>query len=300
MKRNYLPILALAMGIALVSSAIFLACVPPVGAQGLGNLAGGHLIADYQKIMSTVVTPDWQGSGQLFVMLQHNLFTPLFAAVFIGMIMLFALHYLFIGAKKFSHEGEKIPYYSALSRLIHALAALSFSVLAVSGLMIIFGKLFHGGALVQTARYIHAPAAVVFLPAVLILFLLWVKDMLPAAHDLDWLLVFGGYLTKKKMVVPAGKFNPGQKSWFWLAVGGGAVMAVTGYYLFTFSSDLSGIRLAVIIHNFLGVILLAMFMIHLYMAIFAVKGSLKSMLTGNKSTEEVAMMHSNYYKKISS
>lgn len=296
MKRNYLPILA--RGIATVSSAVLWSCTP-VAAQELGNLAGGHVIADYQQIMSSVVTTDWQGSGQLFVMLQHKLFIPLFAAVLIGMALLFAVHYLLVGAKKFSHEGEKIFYYSAFCRLIHALTALSFSVLAVSGLMIIFGKLFHGGTLIQTARFIHAPAAAVFLPAVFVLFLLWVKDMLPAAYDLDWLLVFGGYLTKKKMVVPAGKFNPGQKSWFWLAVVGGIVMAVTGYYLFSFAADLPGIRLAAIIHNFLGVVLLAMFMIHLYMAIFEVKGSLQSMLTGEKSAEEVAMMHSNYYKKIS-
>ncbi len=298
MRRNYLPILALNMGIALMSIAIFLTFLPLAGAREFGNFAGGHFITDYQEIMSAVVTPDWQGSGQLFIMLQHKLFTPLFAAVLIVMALLFAAHYLFVGAKKFSHEGKQIFYYSLLCRFIHALVALSFTVLTLSGLMIIFGKFFHGGSLVQAARFLHAPAAVVFLPTVFVLFLLWVKDMLPAADDLDWLLVFGGYLTKKKMVVPAGKFNPGQKSWFWLAVGGGAVMAVTGYYLFSFAIDVPGIRLAAIIHNFLGVVLLAMFMIHLYMAIFAVKGSLQSMLTGNKSTEEVAIMHNNYYKKI--
>ncbi len=297
MRKNYLPILVLAMVVILVSAAIFLICAVPAGAQGIGKLNGGHLVNNYQKIMAAVVSPDWQGSGQLFTMLQHNLFTPLFAVVLIGMILLFAAHYIIIGAKRFSHEGKKVLYYTLFCRLIHALAALSFSVLTVSGLMIIFGKLFHGGSLIQSARFLHAPAAVIFLPAVFVLFLLWVKDMLPVADDLDWLLVFGGYLTKKKIVVPAGKFNPGQKSWFWLAVGGGVIMAVTGYYLFSFNTDITNIRLAAIIHNFLGVILLAMFMIHLYMAIFAIKGSLRSMWNGYKSAEEVAAMHSNYYKK---
>ena len=298
MRKNYLPILALAMVVILVSSSSFLLCAVPAGAHEFGNLTNGHLINDYQKIMSVVVSPDWQGSGQLFTMLQHNLFTPLFAAVLVGMVLLFTVHYISIGAKGFSHEGEKVFYYTLFCRLIHAMAAISFSVLTVSGLMIIFGKLFHGGTLIQSARFLHAPAAVVFLPAVFVLFLLWAKEMLPASGDLEWLLVFGGYLTKKKIVVPAGKFNPGQKSWFWLAVGGGVVMAVTGYYLFSFATNVPGIRLAAIIHNFLGVILLAMFMIHLYMAIFAIKGSLRSMWNGYKSAEEVAAMHSNYYKKI--
>ncbi len=297
MRKNYLPFLALSVGIILASSVFFLVSTP-VGAQALGSLASGNLIANYQKIMSSIVTPDWQGSGQLFIMLQHNLFTPLFAAVLIGMVLLFAAHYLFIGAKEFSHEGEKIFYYTVFCRLIHALAALSFSVLAVSGLTIIFGKLLHGGTVVQTARSLHAAAAVVYLPTALILFFLWVKDMLPVAYDLDWLLIFGGYLSKKKVTVPAGKFNIGQKSWFWLAVGGGLIMAYTGYYLFTFATDIPEIRLAAMVHNFLGAILLAMFMIHLYMAVFAIKGALQSMLTGRKSAEEVAIMHSKYYQNL--
>ena len=298
MRKNYLPFLASAMGVVLVGSAIFLAWSAPAGAGGLETLVNSRLTADFQKLMAAVVTPDWQGSGQLFVMLQHNLFTPLFAAVLVGMLLLFVLHYILIGAKKFSHDGPQISYYSIISRLVHVVVAVSFTVLTVSGLMIIFGKLFHGGSLVQGARFLHAPAAVVFLPAVLVLFLLWVKEMLPAAYDLDWLLVFGGYLSRRKQVVAAGKFNPGQKSWFWLAVGGGVVMALSGYYLFSFATDLPNIRLAAIIHNFFAVILLLMFMIHLYMAIFAVKGSLNSMLTGKKSAEEVAMMHSKYYEKI--
>lgn len=297
MRKNYLPILALSIGILIVLSGIFYGGIP-AGAHGAKSFATDNLITNYQKIMSFVVTPDWQGSGQLFIMLQPKVFFPLYLVALVGMALLFAMHYLFIGAKEFSHEGEQIFYYSVFCRLIHALAALSFSVLVVSGLMIIFGKIFHGGTLVQTARFLHAPAAVVFLPTALVLFLLWAKDMLPVAYDLDWLLIFGGYLTKKKVTVPAGKFNIGQKSWFWIAVGGGLVMAYTGYYLFTFSTDTSGIRLAAIIHNFLGVILLAMYMIHFYMAVFAIKGALKSMLTGRKSAEEVAIMHSKYYQKL--
>ncbi|NIA19031.1 MAG: formate dehydrogenase subunit gamma [Xanthomonadaceae bacterium] len=298
MRKNYLPILGVTIGSLIIASSIFLAGSPAI-AQGTKAVLAGHLIADYQKIMSAIVTTDWQGSGQLFIMLQHNLFFPLFLVVLIGMILLFVAHYLFVGAKKFSHEGGEIFYYTVFCRLIHALAALSFCVLAVSGLMIIFGKLFHGSTLVQTARFLHAPAAVLYVPTALILFLLWIKDMLPATYDLGWLLMFGGYLSKKKVTVPAGKFNIGQKFWFWLAVGGGMVMAYTGYYLFTFATDVPGIRLAVIIHNFLGVVLLVMFMIHFYMATFAIKGALKSMLTGRKSAEEVAIMHSKYFENIS-
>ncbi|MBW1646288.1 MAG: formate dehydrogenase subunit gamma [Deltaproteobacteria bacterium] len=295
MRKNCLSFLGLTLGLVVLALA---AGWSPAWGQAAGKAAVNPLIADFQRIMAAVVTADWQGSGQFFIMMQR-VFSPLFLGVLLVMVVLFAAHYVLVGAKNFDHEGEKVFYYSILCRLVHALAAASFTILVFSGLLIIFGKVFHGGALVRTARYFHAPAAVVFVPASLVLFLLWVKDMLPAAYDLDWLLVFGGYLSRKKITVPAGKFNPGQKSWFWLAVGGGLVMAYTGYYLFSFSGDLPALRLAAVVHNLLGVVLLAMFMIHLYMALFAVKGSLQSMLTGYKSAEEVAQMHSEYWRRLS-
>jgi len=295
MRKNCVSFLGLVLGLAVIALA---AVWSPVWGQVAGKVAARPSIADFQQLMAAVVTADWQGSGQFFIMMQR-VFSPLFMGVLVLMLVLFAVHYLLVGSKSFAHDGEKVFYYSVLCRLVHALAAASFTVLVISGLLIIFGKVFHGGELVRTARFFHAPAAVVFVPVSLVLFLLWVRDMLPAAYDLDWLLVFGGYLSRKKITVPAGKFNPGQKSWFWLAVAGGLVMAYTGYCLFSFSGDLPALRLAAVIHNLLGVVLLVMFMIHLYMALFAIKGSLQSMLTGYKSAEEVAQMHSEYWRRIS-
>ena len=57
-------------------------------------------------------------------------------------------------------------------------------------------------------------------------------------------------------------------------------------------------RIAAIVHNFLGVAIAALFITHLYMSIFAIKGSLESMKSGYKSEDELKYLHSSFYKKL--
>jgi formate dehydrogenase subunit gamma len=126
------------------------------------------------------------------------------------------------------------------------------------------------------------------------MFLFWMKDMLPALYDLKWMMIMGGYLSKEVKPVPAGKFNAGQKMWFWLATLGGAVMAVTGYFLYVLQGNIDILRLSAIIHNALGAVMVAMFLIHLYMSIVAIKGSLGSMINGYKNETELKILHSRF------
>ena len=115
---------------------------------------------------------------------------------------------------------------------MHWLAALAFSLLVITGLLVIFGKFVGGGALVLTGRSVHLVSAAVFAVTAVLMFLIWLKDMLPMPCDIAWLFILGGYLSKKKKPVPAGKFNAGQKMWFWLAtVGGGAWVTRVGIYI---------------------------------------------------------------------
>ncbi len=280
-----------------------------LGAAGLmAFMAGVHgphasqLIMSYAPVsltelfhqFSSVLVGNWKGLGQEFMHLQSGVFIQLFLAVVVAVPVIFAFHYLVWGPKRFSHSGDKIKFYCVFTRWIHWIAAICMTLLAVTGLMIIFGRSIGGGPLVLAGRYVHAASAAGFAVTVLILFIAWVKDMLPALCDIRWLFIAGGYLSKVQKPVPAGRFNAGQKMWFWLATAGGMVMAYTGFYLFTHSTAVHDLRLFAIIHNFLGAAILALFIVHLYMSLFAVKGSLSSMLTGYKSREEVEMMHSLY------
>jgi formate dehydrogenase subunit gamma len=241
------------------------------------------------------LTGDWQHYGQLFTNLQKGLFPRLFLLVLTIIPAVFLLHYIVIGPKSFAHTGL-VKFFGILTRILHWLAALSFTLLVVTGLMVIFGRFLApgGGQFIMAGRTVHLIAAIVFTCSAACLFLIWLKDMFPMPYDILWLLIMGGYLSKKKKPVPAGKFNLGQKMWFWLATVGGGVMAWSGYLLYSFAAPVDQLRQMVIIHNFLGAALVGFFLVHLYMSLFAIKGSLTSMITGYKPREEVEILHSRY------
>ena len=240
------------------------------------------------------ITGDWQQFGQLFTQLQGDLFWKVFLGVITVVPAVFLLHFMIVGAKSFSHDGPQILFFNAFTRLIHWIGAIAFSLLVITGLLIIFGGIFGGGAPIRFARTVHLVAAIVFAFDAVLMFLIWVKDMFPALCDIHWIFILGGYLSKEKKPVPAGKYNAGQKAWFWLATVGGLAMAYTGYVIWGMQGDLDTVRLYAIIHNILGMVLISLFLTHLYMSLFAIKGSLNSMITGYKPKEEVDILHSRY------
>ncbi|WP_104749935.1 formate dehydrogenase subunit gamma [Helicobacter cynogastricus] len=247
--------------------------------------------------------------GELWTLWQGHYFLWLFLAMVLGVTFAFLLHYLVIGPKKFAHSGQKVPFFSLFNRIIHWVAGISFILLVPTGLIMIFGDFFGGGAFVRFCRVMHSVGCVIFMVAVLPMFFMWFKDMIFRLADIKWLVIMGGYLSKEKKPVPAHKFNAGQKTWFWIATLGGLVMIASGLILYFNTADLSAIagffglyqisllRLSALIHNFLGLVLVGFFIVHLYMSIFAIKGSLRSMIDGQKELEEVKILHSLYLKE---
>jgi len=248
--------------------------------------------------------------GQLFTMLQANYFAKMFLVVLIGVPTIFLLHYLIIGPKTFSHDGKKIYAFNLISRIIHQIAAISFIVLVPTGFIMIFGSFFGGGKFVSLMKDLHGIATISFAIVVIPMFLVWVKNMFLHWDDIKWMMIVGGYLSKDKKPVPAGKFNAGQKSWFWIATLGGMIMILTGasMYFLDYSipvinettglSQIDLLRASAIVHNILGVGITAFFFIHIYMAVFAIKGAVHSIITGYKEEEEVKILHSSWYKKL--
>jgi len=250
--------------------------------------------ADYYQRMMDLVSGHWQKYGQLFTTLQGHWFGKLFLAVITIIPAVFLLHYLIIGAKHFSHDGKQIYFFNLFNRIVHFIAAVSFTLLVITGLLTIFGSIFGGGTFIRAARTVHLLSAMVFVVPCLLMFIMWVRDMLPKIYDLAWMFMLGGYLSKENKPVPAGKFNGGQKGYFWFATLGGAVMAYTGFIIWGFGADLDTIRLYTIIHNFLGAAIVAFYLTHVYMSVFAIAGSLQSMKTGYKPKDEVDILHSRY------
>ncbi len=258
--------------------------------QAAGLATGSS--ADYFNQLMLGITGDWQKYGELFTFLQGQWFSKIFLVVITAVPAVFLLHYLIIGAKHFDHDSEPIYFFSLFARVVHFVAAVSFTLLVITGLMIVFGSFFGGGFIIRMARYIHLISAMVFALPGLLMFVMWFKEMLPQWHDIKWMFIVGGYLSKEKKPVPAAKFNAGQKMYFWFAIFGGGVMAYTGYIIWGFGASLDIVRIFTMVHNVLGVGIVAFFLTHCYMSVFAIAGSLESMKTGYKPKDEVDILHS--------
>lgn len=266
-------------------------------AQDGGALAvlGAGSTADYYHSLIGVVTGNWQEYSKLFTFLQAEWFWKVFLVIITAVPVVFFLHYMIVGAKHFDHDGPQVYFFSLFTRIVHFIAAISFTLLVLTGLMIVFGSFLGGGSLIRIARYTHLVSAIVFALPCILMFVIWVKDMLPQLHDIHWMFILGGYLSKKKKPVPASKFNAGQKMYFWFAIFGGGVMAYTGYIIWGMSAaTVETAALFTIIHNVLGMGIVAFFLTHVYMSVFAIAGSLESMKTGYKPKEEVDILHSRY------
>lgn len=248
------------------------------------------------------------GLAPLWVYLQGNhYFAYALVILVLAVVVAFALHYLVIGPKHFDHHGGKVYAFDALTRAMHALAAISWVILVPTGAIMMWGESFGGGAFVRFAKNAHGIATIIFAISVLPLAIYWTKRMLPAIYDIKWMLIVGGYLSKKKRAIPAGKFNAGQKSWFWIAIPGGVLMIATGaamYFMDFNGGDIFGIsqiellRGSALIHNALGIVCAVFLLVHIYMAAVAIAGAIGSMIHGYKEEEEVYVLHHHWYQEL--
>lgn len=265
-----------------------------------------------QDMITNILGYDKEGSlklGYYFTLLQSTYFKPLFFGVLVGVPAVFLIHYLIIGPKVFSHDGKKVYVFNMFHRMVHTIAGIAFILLIPTGLVMMFGTTFGGGEFVRVCKEIHAISTLLFVISVIPMFLMWVMKMFPTMDDVKWMMIVGGYLSKVKRPIPAGQFNAGQKMWFWVATVGGIVMIVSGAFMYfqdfkldVFASNgisqIDVLRASAIVHNILGLAVMALFFTHVYMAAFAIKGAIHSIITGYKEEEEIEILHSTYYKEL--
>ena len=134
--------------------------------------------------------------------------------------------------------GRKIERFTPFERAAHWTNAIAFVVLAISGIVMAFGKFFLlpviGATLFGWLSYAlktsHNFAGPLFAVSLLVVFVTFVRDNLPRAGDLAWLAKGGGLLGAQE--VPSHRFNAGEKIVFWggvfllglIVVGSGLVL----------------------------------------------------------------------------
>ncbi len=208
-----------------------------------------------------------------------------------GMLVLLVLFFLIRGriGMEGGRSGETITRFNWADRFVHWLTAVSFIVLAITGLNIAFGRdlllpligadafsaFSHWGKIAH--NYLSFP----FTLGILLMLVLWVRDNIPSRVDAEWFAAGGGLVGHRH--VHARRFNGGQKALFWLVVLVGAAIAVTGYFLmfpFTVVPDVGGMQTVQTAHSVLSMLMVAVILAHIYIGTIGMEGAFSAMGSG--------------------
>ncbi len=207
-------------------------------------------------------------------------------------------------------SGVSILRFNLIERTAHWIAAISFVVLALTGLNILYGRYFFipvigqdaFAAITSVGKFVHDWVGYAFGVGVVMIIVLWLKDNIPNALDIKWLAKFGG-LFSQHPDVPAKKFNAGQKIIYWSVAFGGISLFATGLsLLFPFEiglfaktflvlnifgadlptalSPLQETQLALLWHSIVALIMTVIMIGHIYIGTVGMEGAFDAMYSG--------------------
>lgn len=203
-------------------------------------------------------------------------------------IIITALHYIVIGASKVPlvANNQIIQRFSLTERMLHWIRMLSFIIVSASGIYLIFSE---GG---KNIGMLHSINGILFLAMSIIMLILWYKQFTFKEYDRDWLRYVGGYLSKEQSSHPAGKFNAGQKIFFWLTMVFTGILSVTGSILMKSKiSQVSVNELVLAIHGISAVFVIVLVMGHVYLSLVANPGTWRVLISGKVTKEWVDYHH---------
>ena len=187
------------------------------------------------------------------------------------------------------HRGNPVivDRYSVAARVNHWITAICLVLLALSGLALFYPSfffltgLFGGG---QMTRILHPWIGVVMFVSFAGLFIRFWRLNLWRRVDSQWMGSAGAVLSGNEEKIPeVGKYNAGQKLYFWLMSISIVLLFLTGigtwqqYFGDRFTIDQK--RLAVFAHSVVAIVAICLWIVHVYAAIW-VRGTIGAMTKG--------------------
>lgn len=207
--------------------------------------------------------------------------------------------------------GRLIERFTSVERMAHWTVAITFVILALSGLIMLFGKYvllpvfgYHiFGAFTYVLKTVHNFVGPVFTVSLIVFFFIYVRDNLPHPSDVRWLAKGGGLLGGGH--VSSGRFNAGEKIWFWMGlVALGAVISFSGFVLDMLVPGISytrgNMQIASILHIVSTVLMMAMAIGHIYMGTVGMEGAYQAMRTGYVDDTWAKEHHDLWYEDVQS
>jgi len=207
-------------------------------------------------------------------------------------------------------SGRLIHRFSSVEQVVHWSVAISFCVLGLSALIMLFGKhvllpiigytLF--AWLTALGKNLHNFVAPFFIVAVVAMVVLFIRDNLPKSYDFRFLANVWNVMARGRHI-PTGRFNAGEKVWFW---GGVVVLSVvvtwSGLILLfpNFDQTRAVMQQAWIWHASAAVLYIAISFGHMYLGTIGVEGSYQAMRSGYVDEVWAKEHHEIWYNEVKS
>jgi formate dehydrogenase subunit gamma len=252
-------------------------------------------------------------AGESWRQVRNNIIIPYGAALLLIAVGAMALFYFSKGTMELHGQetGRKIERFTPFERSAHWANAIAFVALAVSGVVMAYGKFFLlpiigstlFGWLSFALKNIHNFAGPLFAVSLVVVFVTFLKDNLPSKDDLVWIVKGGGLFSGTE--VPSHRFNAGEKVVFWggvlflglIVVGSGLVldMLIPGLIY-----ERGTMQIAAMIHGVAALFMMAMFIGHIYMGTIGMRGAYKAMREGYVDETWAKEHHELWYNDVKS
>lgn len=285
------------------------------GAAGVSSLPkseapeAGVLIQPFVQYPGSRLT----NAGEAWREVRNQWLIPYGGSLLLIVVVAIAIFYWRVGTIKLhdAPTGRLIERFTPFERSAHMVNAVAFSILAISGLVMAFGKfvllpvigttLF--GWLAYALKNAHNFAGPLFAVSLVVVIATFIRDNLPAKGDLNWLLKGGGMLSEHE--VASGRFNAGEKVIFWAGVFVlGLIVVASGLVM---DKVLPGIvyergtmQVAHMVHSVANILMLVLFMGHIYLGTIGTEGALQGMRTGYVDETWAREHHELWYNDVKS
>jgi formate dehydrogenase subunit gamma len=260
--------------------------------EGVVNLPGPEMGVLVQPFVDYPGAP-YTTAGEAWRQVRNQWLIPYGGALLLIVAIALALFYWGKGpiGQEHPRRGRLIERFTPFERAAHWANAIAFVVLAVSGLIMAFGKflllplightLF--GWLSYAMKNLHNFIGPLFVVSFVIVVVVFVRDNIANAADFKWLKTAGGMLGDRQ--VPSHRFNAAEKGVFWwgtvipglVAVGSGLVLNGLIPGVGELRTDM---QVASMIHSVSTVWMMVFMIGHIYMGTVGTRGAYEGMRSG--------------------
>ncbi|MDB5860223.1 MAG: putative formate dehydrogenase subunit precursor, partial [Ramlibacter sp.] len=250
-------------------------------------------------------------AGEAWRQVRNWYIVPYGAALLAIVVLALAIFYFAKGPME-QHgpdTGRKIERFTPFERAAHWSNAIAFCTLALSGIVMAFGKFFLlpvlgltlFGFLTYLLKTLHNFMGPLFVVSLVIIFVTFVRDNFPQRGDLNWLLKGGGMIGKSEP--PSGRFNAGEKGVFWLGVFLlGLIVVASGLVMDKLVPSVDYVRgtmqVTHMVHAAAALLMMAVFIGHIYMGTIGMRGAYTAMRRGYVDETWAREHHAYWYEDV--